>query len=298
LEEPKFSIIIPAYNRENFIFDTISSVLAQTYSSFEIIVVDDGSTDKTSEVVSKMEDPRVRYFYIQNSERGAARNYGIAKAIGTHVLFLDSDDTLLRDCLHTYCNLIAQYPNEHCFALNYSFVQPNGAKVESDMRKINKPSINYTDFLSGNFLACNFCFERPYIKHLFQESRSYSAMEDWIFLIQNLRHQPMYLSKIPAVLMNDHEGRSMRANHLNIVGKVSNFLAFFELEQSLSKKEYFKLALTGNYLRSIHAYLGAEKGLAIQYSIKGLFMSGQLRFLTMFVKALIGHSLVKKIFGK
>ncbi|MEQ8238124.1 MAG: glycosyltransferase family A protein [Cyclobacteriaceae bacterium] len=298
MEAPKFSIIIPAYNRENFILDTINSVLSQTYSSFELVIVDDGSTDQTSLVVSKIEDPRVRYFYIQNSERGAARNYGIAQSEGSHLLFLDSDDFLLPDCLYNYSIMIAQNTDFDCFAMNYYFLQSNGVKVESDVRKINKTSIDYIDFLNGNYLACNFCFERTSIKYLFQESRTLSAMEDWIFLIQNLRHQSMYLSKTPALFMNDHEGRSMRANHWNIVEKVSNFLAFFESQQSLSKKEYFKLTLTGNYLRSIHAYLCAERGLAIHYSLKGLMMSGQPRFLMMLVKALIGHSLVNKLFGK
>jgi glycosyltransferase involved in cell wall biosynthesis len=298
LEAPKFSIIVPAYNRENFIRDTINSLLAQTYSSFEVVIVDDGSTDQTSVVVSKIEDPRVRYFYIQNSERGAARNYGISQSVGSYLLFLDSDDFLLPDCLYNYDLMIAQKTDFHCFAMNYYFLQSNGVKVESDVRKIDKFIVDYTDFLNGNFLACNFCFERSSIKYLFQESRSLSAMEDWIFLIQNLRHQSMYLSKTPAVLMNDHEGRSMRANHRNIVEKVSSFLAFFESEQSLSRKEYFKLTLTGNYLRSIHAYLDAERGLAIHYSLKGLTMSGKPRFLMMLVKALIGHSLVNKLFGK
>ena len=65
-----FSVIIPTYNRGGFILKSIESYLSQEYSNFEIIIVDDGSTDNTREVVSKVEDKKVAYYYIENSERG------------------------------------------------------------------------------------------------------------------------------------------------------------------------------------------------------------------------------------
>jgi glycosyltransferase involved in cell wall biosynthesis len=82
-----FSIIIPTYNRENFISETINSVLESDYKNFEIIVVDDGSTDNTKDIVNKINDSRLNYYYQDNKERGAARNNGIKKAKGEYVFF-------------------------------------------------------------------------------------------------------------------------------------------------------------------------------------------------------------------
>ena len=93
---PFFSIIIPTYNRANFIFLTLTSVLNQICKNYEVIIVDDGSTDNTEEVVQGfIKNNNLIYFhYYQkvNEERGVARNYGIKKAKGQWITFLDSDD--------------------------------------------------------------------------------------------------------------------------------------------------------------------------------------------------------------
>ena len=72
---PFFSIIIPTYNRSNFIVKTIESILLQKYSNFEIIVIDDGSTDDTSDVIKSLDETKIKYFRKQNEERAIARNY-------------------------------------------------------------------------------------------------------------------------------------------------------------------------------------------------------------------------------
>ncbi len=90
--KPFFSIIIPSYNRADFLTATIRSVINQEYQNWECLVVDDGSTDNTKEVLSSYEDPRLKYFYKRNEERSIARNYGIEKACGKYICFLDSDD--------------------------------------------------------------------------------------------------------------------------------------------------------------------------------------------------------------
>ena len=89
-----FSVIVPTYNRESFIVKTIQSLLSQTYLNFELIIIDDGSTDNTEQVVKKIQDKRIKYYKKKNAERGAARNYGTNKAKGGYIIFLDSDDLL------------------------------------------------------------------------------------------------------------------------------------------------------------------------------------------------------------
>ena len=92
-----FSIIIPTYNRAHIILRAIESVKIQTFSNWELIIVDDGSTDHTEDTIRKIDDPRINYFKKNHAERSAARNFGIAKAKGKYICFLDSDDYFLKD---------------------------------------------------------------------------------------------------------------------------------------------------------------------------------------------------------
>src|SRR3989344_2966502 len=86
------SIIIPAYNAEKYIGRAIKSALSQAYDNLEIIVVDDGSLDRTREIAESFKDSRVKYLYQQNRFQGAARNYGIRESKGEYITFLDADD--------------------------------------------------------------------------------------------------------------------------------------------------------------------------------------------------------------
>ena len=90
---PTVSVIIPTYNRANLIGRSIQSVLGQTYRDFEVIIIDDNSTDNTGEVVRSFRDPRIIYIKLSsNSGVSAARNQGIQMAKGTYIAFQDSDD--------------------------------------------------------------------------------------------------------------------------------------------------------------------------------------------------------------
>src|SRR5262245_22080838 len=96
---PRVSVVIPTFNRAGFVREAIESVLAQTFGDWELIVIDDGSTDDTASVVAAFGDPRIRYIRQENRGEGRARNAGLAVATGEWVSFLDSDDRMLPDNL-------------------------------------------------------------------------------------------------------------------------------------------------------------------------------------------------------
>lgn len=98
---PFFSVIIPSYNRAHLIAATIRSVLSQSFIDWELILIDDGSSDNTKEVVESFADSRIKYFYQENAERCVARNNGITQAAGQFICFLDSDDIWLPEHLQT-----------------------------------------------------------------------------------------------------------------------------------------------------------------------------------------------------
>src|SRR5690349_11714286 len=94
MSEPLVSIIMPAYNADKFIAPSLQSVIDQTYANWELIVVDDGSTDGTAETVQTFSrgEARIKYFYQNNRGQGVAKNTGIRVAGGDFVAFLDADD--------------------------------------------------------------------------------------------------------------------------------------------------------------------------------------------------------------
>ncbi len=106
---PRVSVIIPTYNSARFITATLDSVLAQSYRDFEIIVVDDGSTDNTRNVIQPYLD-RITYIYQQNSERSAARNNGMTHASGDYIAFLDSDDLWASEKLKRQVAVLDAHP--------------------------------------------------------------------------------------------------------------------------------------------------------------------------------------------
>lgn len=106
---PKVSGIVPAYNAEDYIGETIQSVMEQSYGNWELLLVDDGSTDRTKEVIQKyLDDPRIKYFYKKNGGQGSARNLGIKKAQGDYLAFLDADDLWDVDKLETQIKVFSE----------------------------------------------------------------------------------------------------------------------------------------------------------------------------------------------
>jgi glycosyltransferase involved in cell wall biosynthesis len=95
--DPRISVLIPAYNAADFIRDTLKSVLLQTHGDFEVLVIDDGSTDETASIVESIEDTRVRVIRQANSGACVARNHGLQEATGEYIQYLDADDLLSAD---------------------------------------------------------------------------------------------------------------------------------------------------------------------------------------------------------
>jgi glycosyltransferase involved in cell wall biosynthesis len=96
---PLISVIIPVHNGENTLKETIDSVLGQSFQDFELIIVDDASTDKTLEIVRNVSDPRIKYLYRENRNASKSRNQGVEQAKGKYISFIDADDLWTSDKL-------------------------------------------------------------------------------------------------------------------------------------------------------------------------------------------------------
>jgi glycosyltransferase involved in cell wall biosynthesis len=126
MTQPFFSIVIPLYNNEAHIARALYSVLAQTTGDFDIIIINDGSTDKGPDVVTTISDPRIQLYSQGNNGVSAARNEGIRNARHDFIAFLDADDEWKPDFLQTICRLIRHHPEAGIYATAYGIVTPEG----------------------------------------------------------------------------------------------------------------------------------------------------------------------------
>ena len=119
-KEVKVSVIIPTYNSAHFIIEAVDSVLAQTFTDFEVLVIDDGSKDNTKEVLTEKYGNSIQYFYKENGGVSKARNFGIEKAKGKYVAFLDSDDAWIPEKLEKQIAALEKISeNKACYSSFY-----------------------------------------------------------------------------------------------------------------------------------------------------------------------------------
>lgn len=130
------SIVIPLYNKEHSIQQTLQTVLSQSYQNFEIVIVNDGSTDNSVAEAEKVQDSRIRIIHQKNAGVSAARNKGIEEAKGEYIAFLDADDRWDKDYLLAQFGLISNFPSCDVFVSNYIFEQLNGKQTVTILQKL------------------------------------------------------------------------------------------------------------------------------------------------------------------
>jgi glycosyltransferase involved in cell wall biosynthesis len=140
---------MPLYNKEREVERAIRSVFAQTFNDYELIVVNDGSTDKGPEMVSKINDPRIRIIHQQNGGVSAARNRGIEEARSDLIAFLDADDEWLPNFLETVNRLQSHFPTCWVFATNYLYRNVDGSLMPTIIRGM--PAAEWEGILENYF---------------------------------------------------------------------------------------------------------------------------------------------------
>lgn len=202
----KFSIIIPTYNRANFLSKAIDSVLAQMYADWELIVVDDGSTDNTRDVVQQYQDERIRYIYQQNAERSAARNNGINNATGDYICFMDSDNIMSSDRLLLLSKTIT---SEACYYTDIEY--RNTAKGTSIIKKGKSYPfpIDVNELITDIIATPQICCATNILRKQ-QFNSQISIGEDLELLFRITTEYPlMYLENQTTIVEIEHEGRSV-----------------------------------------------------------------------------------------
>lgn len=200
ISEPLVSIIMPCYNAEKFLAETIKTVLAQTYQKWELIIVDDMSTDNSSDIIMRYaeQDKRIRAFRL--SQKGfthGARNYAMDKAAGQYAAFLDSDDLWMRDKLEKQIRYMQE---EDCpFTLTDNYMMNIDGQIFT--RPYRNPKITTYRSLLLKYSAIHFSSVVYSLKDLgklyFQEKEP----EDYMFCLELLKltHEAMNLGEVLTV---------------------------------------------------------------------------------------------------
>jgi len=149
---PKFSVIIPLYNKEKYISETLQSVFNQQYSDFEIIVVNDGSTDNGLKEVFKIQHDKLIVFDNKNRGVSEARNFGMLQAKGDYFAFLDADDIWKNNHLLNLNQLINSFPNCGLYCCNYNFDFGNNTIVSTIFPTLPKEK-NWKGIVPDFFLS-------------------------------------------------------------------------------------------------------------------------------------------------
>jgi len=208
------SVIIPTYNSARFLTEAIDSVLAQSFKDFEILVIDDGSTDETKAVMQRYGSP-VRYIYQANAGVAAARNRGIELSRGKYVAFLDADDAWFADKLETQLDALAKHAD--CRACYSAFTVADHHMNSIDIRRSNRQGRAIDDLLSlGNLIGTpsTVLCERPLFEAVGGFDPEMSQCADWDMWVRIASHTEFLYIAEPLVKYRQHDGNMSRSASL------------------------------------------------------------------------------------
>ncbi len=267
----RLSVIIPSYNRAVFLPEAIESVLSQTYPVFEIIVVDDGSTDETKACCDRY--PTVQYIYQSNQGVSAARNTGMRVSKGEYLLFFDSDDRLLPKAVEIGVNCINAHPEVGFVFGNYIFqsINPDGSYKTEEIYD-NQPEVaDYATILAAEHKIQCACiiFRRVAIESVGGFDPNLAAMEDINLFLRVAREFPIYFHNQIVFEYRYHGSNlSTKSAEMLISALHSHSLQWSYIEQTLNK-EY-----EAAYERGKQAWITLF-GRRLPYAIMGYIKAGQ-----------------------
>lgn len=247
---PKVSVIIPTYNRAGYIVETLRSVFAQTFTDYEVIVVDDGSTDDTADVLKPFLD-RITYIRKENGGQGSARNAGIRLAKGEYIAFLDSDDLWLPEKLDVQVKYLDEHPEMVLvFTDAVIFFEDAGSHKKMGEIRFSGRDVSFERLFRMNFIpnlttmVRKSCFD---LVGLFNESRDLIGGEDYeMWLRIAMRFSLAHIPKITASYRhhdNNVVGTDLEKNysmHLRVIQSILKRYPDVPGKFGIDMHEYFK----------------------------------------------------------
>jgi glycosyltransferase involved in cell wall biosynthesis len=275
---PTISVIIPAYNAERTIQETVKSVLEQTFSDFELIIIDDGSTDRTLDLIQKIAVPRIRCFSYENGGVAVARNRGIFHAMGEFIAFLDADDLWTSDKLERQFKALEEH-SEAAVAYSWTyFLDENENNSYADTSSFYEGDV-YANLLVKNFLhnGSNCLVRKQAIDAVGLFDGTLTHCEDWDFYIRLAFIYPFVLVPKPQVIYRQVLGTA--TSKVDVMEK--SILTVIDRAFKVAPPEHQHLkqqSLAWGYKYLVQQYLKYEKGnfdslrLAVRKLLKAIYI--------------------------
>lgn len=181
--QPLVSIIMPCFNSEKTIGESIQNLLDQSYSNWELIIIDDGSTDQSKEVIQSFKDKRIRYQYQENSGPSKARNTGLNLARGKYISFLDSDDLYQMDRIRLLVTYLEANPHMDLVASNFGRINEKGKLIFSSVGRTQQLFLPQV-IVSCPFTSNSFIVKKDILDKTGGFDTNYNAGEDWQLYIR------------------------------------------------------------------------------------------------------------------
>jgi glycosyltransferase involved in cell wall biosynthesis len=204
--KPFFSIVLPTYNRAKFLRVAIKSVLDQGFADWELLIVDDGSTDDTKAVVHSIKDARIKYIYQENAERAAARNNGIDNAEGEYICFLDSDDEYLDNHLEALKNKITEKKFAKGIYVSGVIREHNDQRIEIPFQDKStfKNDVSFLLLANETTIPTRVAIQREILEE-YKFNETLNISEDTELFSRILVHYPLIQLKDKTVIYKLHE---------------------------------------------------------------------------------------------
>ncbi len=234
LVNPFFSIIIPAYNRAYILPETIQSIQDQSYTNWEVIVVDDGSKDNTRELIESLslEDNRIRYVFQQNAERSAARNNGADHALGNYLMFLDSDDKYTAGHLEKLKAFITEKQEPIAlFFSNLSYLHEYGIEVPEI--PVMEKGKEFEYLLLQPITPSRVCIHRKILNE-FRFDPEIVIVEDLVLWVSIATKYPVFQLCENSLLYRIHEGNSVDLSKNSYLSRYKGLQRLFHHEKYTS----------------------------------------------------------------
>lgn len=236
------SIIVPVFNAQDYITKCIESVLNQTYDCIELILVNDGSTDNSESLCLNYNDSRIKYFKKDNGGVSSARNFGIKKASGKYIMFLDSDDFLDSNCL---MSLMQSNNNKKLPLLPVRMITARKEKNNFDNNKTYLKDEFFVDIINGKIggFCWGYLFDASIVKNtIFNENIKY--MEDSLFLFNYLITSD--IEEILITVNNNYYNyinnpNSATNKRINIINKIEDMFYVLDEINIKTDSKYFDI---------------------------------------------------------
>ena len=208
---PKFSVVIPLYNKAKSIQSTVESVLSQTFADFELLIVNDGSTDGSADIVRAVKDPRVRLIDKPNGGVSSARNRGIAEAKGEWIALLDGDDLWLSTHLENLSRAISGYSSVNVFYTGFTTdLAKNFIPAFTEFAREEKDGFAAALKGRGIWTSC-VCFRSSIQKKMSMFREDLTNGEDWELWHRFIKNEKIvFVSAITAIYRTKAEARACR----------------------------------------------------------------------------------------